>query len=114
MPLACSAYGDGGPKVIAIPTIVVNQCGGGDEGVMRWMDGASERAQARVEVVLDVKSVRQKIFVLILLSLSSRDYFSVGFPVTRAGRGTGSAAATPGAVCVTTRGRRQTVTNGNF
>jgi len=88
--------------------------GGGDEGVMRWMDGASERAQARVAVVLDVKSVRQKIFVLILLSLSSRDYFSVGFPVTRAGRGTGSAAATPGAVCVTTRGRRQTVTNGNF
>lgn len=88
--------------------------GGGDDGVMRWMDGASERAQARVAVVRDVKIVRQKIFVIILLSLSSRDYFSVGFSVTRAGRGTGSAAATPGAVCVTTRGRRQTVTNGNF
>lgn len=76
------------------------------------MDG--RRAQARVAVVRAVKIVRQKIFVIILLSLSSRDYFSVGFPVTRAGRGTGSAAATPGAVCVTTRGRRQTVTNGNF
>jgi len=81
--------------------------------VMGWMDGASESASAcRGCARREIRTA--KIFVIITLSLLSRDFFSVGFPVTRAGRRKGSAAATPGAVCVTTRGRRQTVTNGNF
>jgi len=47
MPLACSAYGDGGPKVIAVPTIVANQCGGVAAATTTvWCDGWTESASA--------------------------------------------------------------------